>query len=70
MIELIGIIASVLIAASFFLDGEKFIRAVNTVGSVVFIAYGLLKGSFSVVLLNSISVVVNIVKIYKIKKEK
>ena len=68
MIEVLGIIASILVAASFFMNGEKFIRAVNIIGSAVFIIYGMLIGSVSVALLNSISIAVNAFKIYNIKR--
>lgn len=40
------------------------------VGSAVFIIYGVLIGSFSVIFLDSVSIIVNTVKIYKINKER
>lgn len=70
MVEIIGLIASVLVAASFFMNGEKSIRAVNMIGAAVFVIYGALIGSISVVFLNALSIIVNLVKIYKMKKEK
>lgn len=70
MVEIIGTIASVLAATSFFMNGEKRIRTVNMIASIVFIVYALCLGSISLIFLNSISIVVNAVKIYKIKKEK
>lgn len=70
MVEVIGIVASVMIVASFFVNGEKTIRAANMVGSVVFIIYGVLIGSFSLIFLNSASIIVNTIKIYKINKER
>jgi len=70
MVEVIGIVASVMILASFFVNGEKTIRAANIVGSAVFIIYGVLIGSFSVIFLNSASIIVNTIKIYKINKER
>lgn len=70
MVEIIGLVASVLVAASFFMNGETFIRAVNIIGSVVFVIYGMLISSLSVMLLNTISIAVNTVKIYNLKKEK
>lgn len=69
MSEIIGGIASVLIVISFFMNGEKFVRAANMVGSAVFIVYGLMISSISIVFLNAMSIVVNTVKIYKIHKE-
>lgn len=69
MVEILGVVASVIIAISFFTNGEKRIRIVNTVGSVMFAAYGLLIGSISIILLNTISVIVNLIKIKKLKEE-
>lgn len=66
MVELVGVIASMIIVVSFFMNGEKHIRTVNTVGSVIFAVYGLLLGSISIIFLNVVSVVVNIIKIYKL----
>ena len=69
MVEVIGIVASIMIVASFFMNGERTIRASNMVGSVVFIIYGVLIGSFSVAFLNSASIIINTIKINKINKE-
>lgn len=69
MIEMIGIIASSVVAVSFFMNGERRIRTVNTIGSIIFAIYGLLIGSVSIVFLNALSIIVNAIKIYKIIKE-
>ena len=70
MIELIGIMASVVIVISFFMNGESKLRTLNIVGSIVFVIYGVLIGSVSVVFLNAVSTVVNVVKIHRLRKEK
>ena len=70
MIELIGIMASVVIVISFFMNGESKLRTLNIVGSIVFVIYGVLIGSVSVVFLNAVSTVVNFVKIHRLRKEK
>lgn len=69
MVEIMGVIASVMVATSFFMNGERHIRAVNTAGSIIFVIYGILIGSISVAFLNAVSIIVNTVKIYKINKE-
>lgn len=69
MVEIIGIIASVMIVISFFMNGERRIRAVNMVGSVIFVVYGIWIGSISVAFLNTVSIIVNTMKIYNINKE-
>lgn len=68
MTELIGIVASVIVAISFFMNGEHYIREVNMIGSAVFVVYGLLIGSISVVFLNTLSIIINTIKLYKIYK--
>ena len=69
MVEIIGIIASVMIVISFFMNGERRIRAVNMVGSIIFVVYGIWIGSISVAFLNTVSIIVNTMKIYNINKE-
>lgn len=69
MVEIIGIIASAMIVISFFMNGERRIRAVNMVGSVIFVVYGIWIGSISVAFLNTVSIIVNTMKIYNINKE-
>lgn len=69
MIEFIGIVASSIIVISFFLDGEMKLRSFNILGSIIFVAYGVLIGSISIVFLNLVSTGVNLVKINKLKKD-
>lgn len=60
MIEVIGIVASFLVLLSFIFSKQKNIRLTNIAGAVTFIVYGILIGSFSVVFMNSILVLVHI----------
>ena len=69
MIELIGVVASIVVVISFFMNGEKRIRKMNTVGSFIFVFYGFLINSISVLFLNIVSVVINIIKIHKLNQE-
>lgn len=69
MVELIGVIASIVVVISFFMNGEKRIRKMNTVGSFIFGIYGILINSISIQFLNIVSVIVNIIKIYKLNQE-
>lgn len=69
MVEILGVIASVIIAISFFTNGEKRIRAINSIGSAMFLIYGFLLGSVSLVILNTVSIIVNLIKIKKLKEE-
>lgn len=58
-IELIGYVASALIAFSMMLSSILRLRLINLAGAVAFTAYGFLIGSIPVALLNGLIVVVN-----------
>lgn len=69
MVELIGILATVLVLVSFLFTGETKIRFINIVGAAVFVVYGILINSLSVWILNSALIIIHIIKLYKYKKE-
>ena len=58
--EVIGMTASILVCASLCMKHIKGLRIVNSVGSVIFIVYGILIRSPSILVLNSFAVAVNI----------
>lgn len=64
-VELLGIVATFLIFISLTQSNTIRLRAINTVGSIVFVVYGVLIGAFSVYLLNGVCAVVNVYKIVK-----
>lgn len=66
-VEWLGVAAAIVVLVSFTFKGEKAIRAVNAVGAALFVVYGLLIGSVSVWLLNSILIVVQFVKLWKLR---
>jgi hypothetical protein len=66
--EIIGTIASIVIMLAFILNGEKKIRIVDLIGAILFIVYGVLIKSFSVVFLNGCLTLVQIYKLYKLRK--
>ena len=66
VIELIGITASALVLISFLMKGERKIRLVNIVGAIIFIAYGIMLKS--VTLMNVGLVIVHIYYLTKKKK--
>ena len=61
--EIIGIIATTLIAMSFLSNNLKTIRILNTVGSIIMIIYGYLLNAYSTIILNTIVILINIKKI-------
>ncbi len=68
--EIIGLIASGFVLVSFLLKGEKKIRIVNALGSIIFIVYGLLINALSVWLLNIVTLIVQIIRVIELSKEK
>lgn len=67
--EVLGLAASVLILLSIAVRGEKKIRQLNIVGSALFVIYGIIIHSYSIILLDAGGVVINIYHLNKIKKE-
>ena len=59
MIETIGTIASVIVLLSFLVKEEYRIRIINIYGAVLFVIYGIMKGAFSVWLLNGILILIH-----------
>lgn len=68
MYEIVGLAASSFVLLSFLLKGEKKIRIINSIGCFVFIIYGILINALSVWLLNSITLIVQIVRIIQMSK--
>ena len=61
--ELIGMAGTMLILIGFLSSSEKTIRIFDMVGSVLFVVYGALIGSYSNILLNGALIVVHAVKL-------
>ena len=68
--ELIGIGGTLLILAAFLCNGEKKIRILDMAGAALFVIYGVLIGSVSNIILNLVLIVIQIVKLVKIYKQK
>ena len=64
--EWIGVIASIFIFLSFLFKKPTHIRVVNSIGSVLFLIYGVLLGAFSVWFMN---VAIIILQVYQIIKD-
>ena len=68
-IELLGYMATFFVAASFLFKSIIHLRVVNTIGAVLFVVYGLMKGAYPVAVLNAFLVFVNLYQLYRLKKE-
>lgn len=60
MIEVLGIIASVLILISFTMKDVIWIRIINIFGAILMVVYGILLHAFSVYFLNSLLILVHL----------
>jgi hypothetical protein len=67
--ELIGIIATLIILVAFTMKGELKIRIIDLFGAIVFVVYGALIQSFSVILLNAALILLQLYHISKLYKE-
>lgn len=66
--EVLGIIASVVILISGMMKGEKRLRAVDSVGSIMMATYGALIGAFSVTFLNGALAIAHFYRLWQLKK--
>lgn len=60
MIEALGILSSVLVLISFTFKEQKKIRIINMIGCIMFVIYGILIKSLSIVFLNLCTFIVHI----------
>lgn len=65
LIELVGILAGLLVLGSFLFKDQVKIRTVNAVGSVVFVAYGILITSYATIFLNAVMIIVQMHYLYR-----
>jgi hypothetical protein len=63
IVEIFGVTAGALVLISFLMKGERNIRYINIIGSLIFIVYGVMISSLSVTLLNVGLTLVHIVKL-------
>ena len=61
--ETVGIVASLLVFASFFWSNEKITRMVNMVGCIAFVIYAILIQSLSVCIINGACFILHVVKL-------
>lgn len=68
LIEGIGIVATIAIIIAFTTKGELKIRVIDTIGAIIFVVYGVLIQSLSVILLNVVLIGIQIYHINRLKK--
>lgn len=67
--EAIGLVATLLVLASFLINDMRLVRTINMAGAAFFVAYGLLIGAFSTWLVNAILVFVHCYYLVKMGDE-
>lgn len=65
--EIIGIIATLFVLASFMANNVQKIRIINIIGAALFVVYGVMIGAFSTWLLNAMLIIIHI---YYLRKRK
>lgn len=66
--EVIGLAGTLLILIGFLSNSEKRIRIFDMIGSACFVAYGILIGAISNIVLNGILIFVHLYKLYRMKQ--
>lgn len=69
-IELVGYVASFLIAISLTMTDMYKLRIINSIGCLMFVIYGLNVGAYPVALANAIIIIINIYNLYKLRGTK
>lgn len=67
--EILGIAASVVILISGMMKGEKKLRSVDAVGSLMMAAYGIWIGAFSVWFLNGALAIAHIFRLWQLRRD-
>ncbi len=69
-LELIGWIGNVFLVISFLNNDTLKLRSYNLVGASLWLVYGIVAGSFSIIFLNIVVISIQIVKITQILRER
>ncbi|MGI9256097.1 MAG: YgjV family protein, partial [Salinispira sp.] len=70
IIEVIGYVASAFVAGSLLMTAILKLRILNLIGSLCFIAYGILLPTIPVLITNLFIAIINIVQLARLHKEK
>lgn len=66
LVELLGYVASVLVAVSLLMSSILRLRIINLAGAVCFTAYGLMIGAYPVAAVNFVIVLINVYRLWEI----
>lgn len=68
--EILGIIGTLFIILAFAMNGEFKIRVFDLIGAILFVIYGITISLFSIILLNGILIIIQLYKLYGLRKGK
>ena len=68
LVDVIGYLASLIILISFMISDNLKLRIVNSIGSLLFLIYAIIKLDYPIICINSSIILINIYFILKIKK--
>ena len=68
LLEAVGYLGSGLVVISMLMTSVKKLRIINTIGSVIFVTYAILIGTYPTALMNIALVIINIVGLFKLSK--
>ncbi len=68
--EIIGYLASAFIVSSLLIANIKYLRYINMIGCLLFVAYGLMIAAYPVAIMNAIAAFINIYHLIKLNKKR
>ena len=69
-LEIVGWIATFVIIGSFLINDMLKLRSVNLIGATLWLGYGIIAGSFSIIFLNIVVMCIQVFKIRQLLKKK
>tara|TARA_A100001015_G_scaffold79722_1_gene88451 strand:+ start:1057 stop:1278 length:222 start_codon:yes stop_codon:yes gene_type:complete len=69
-LEIVGWVATFVVIGSFLINDMLKLRSVNLVGATLWLVYGVIAGSFSIIFLNIVVMSIQIFKIRQLLKNK
>ena len=69
-LEIVGWIATFVVIGSFLINDMLKLRSVNLIGATLWLIYGIISGSFSIMFLNIVVMCIQIFKIRQLLKNK
>tara|TARA_B100000900_G_C20359631_1_gene625760 strand:- start:504 stop:728 length:225 start_codon:yes stop_codon:yes gene_type:complete len=69
-LNIVGWTATIFIIISFLINNILWLRIINMIGAALWLAYGIIDTSYSIIFLNVLIVSIQFFKIYRLSKDK